>query len=710
MLRKLLPETTFALILVLAWIVYQPGLSGGFLFDDYANLPAIGAYGPVDNATAFWRYLTSGTADPTGRPLALLSFLIDARTWPADPAPFKRTNVILHLVNGALLFLFLRQLGRTLAGTDDRARVAARWSAVVGAALWVLHPLFVSTTLYIVQREAMLPATFVLLGLIGYLAGRRRAVEGKLGDVWFAAASIGACTLLATLCKANGVLLPLLAWIVEAILLARAVPVTHIATRSAFRLATRIALVAPSVLVLAGLAYSGARGFLVDAPAVYRPWTLGERLLTEARVLVDYLALLWIPHPYSRGVFNDGYAASTGWLSPPSTLVCAIGLAGLFALAVVTRRKHPALAAAILFFFAGHLMESSVLPLELYFEHRNYVPALLMFWPLARWLCEPRADAPALHPLRRTLAFALPLLLAALTFFGASLWGNVAEQGLLWAALNPDSPRAEAYAAQIEMSRGRADAATVRLQRALAKDPDEIQLALNLIRARCLGGVLTPADLESARTSLRTTHRLGKLAFEWIDGRLHAPETARECPALDIDALETFVDAVGENPQIASIPGRRQDLANLRGQIALARDDAARALADFDDAFDAEPTPQSALRQAAMLATAGHPDLGLRHLDRAEQRLQRLHKPATGMAAIHDWLLRRQGYWENEFRELRKTLATERPRSPDRHGDAAADTQHAFLERASRMRAQRTCGAQRLHSARTVRYEHAEHA
>src|SRR4051812_32137111 len=102
MLRRFLPETTFALILVLAWTAYWPGLSGGFLFDDFANLPSIGAYGPIDNATAFWRYVTSGAADPTGRPLALLSFLVDARSWPADPWPFKRTNVLLHLVNGLL--------------------------------------------------------------------------------------------------------------------------------------------------------------------------------------------------------------------------------------------------------------------------------------------------------------------------------------------------------------------------------------------------------------------------------------------------------------------------------------------------------------------------------------------------------------------------------------------------------------------------------
>src|SRR5690348_14370979 len=81
-----------AAILALAWWAYHPGLSGDFLFDDFANLPALGATGPVDNWATFWRYITSGKADPTGRPLTLLTFLIDARNWPAAPYPFKVTN------------------------------------------------------------------------------------------------------------------------------------------------------------------------------------------------------------------------------------------------------------------------------------------------------------------------------------------------------------------------------------------------------------------------------------------------------------------------------------------------------------------------------------------------------------------------------------------------------------------------------------------
>ncbi len=227
--------------------------------------------------------------------------------------------------------------------------------------------------------------------------------------------------------KANGILLPLLAWLTDAIVLA---PVLPIATRLRQRFAwmRRIVLILPS-LALLGWLLEQSIGFALHGVGPMRPWTLGERLLTEARVVCDYLALLWLPHPYTAGVFNDAFTQSTGWLTPPDTLPAIVFLAALLAGAIAVRRRAPALALAMLFYFAGQLLESSVIPLELYYEHRNYLPALLMFWPLALWLT---GDG-VLPNLRRVLMVVLPLLLAGMTFLRADLWGNAPQQALLWA-------------------------------------------------------------------------------------------------------------------------------------------------------------------------------------------------------------------------------------------------------------------------------------
>jgi tetratricopeptide (TPR) repeat protein len=656
---KPLPLLLMAAAIMLCWAAYAPGLRGGFLFDDFANLPSLGAYGRVDNFDTFLRYITSGSADPTGRPIALLSFLIDANTWPADPFPFKRTALILHLLNGVLLYVLLARLGRYLHRDGTRAQFAA----VLGASLWMLHPLFVSTTLYIVQREAMLPATFVLLGLIGYVRGREAAERGRSG-VALATASIVVCTLLAALSKANGALLPLFAWILDAVLLRR-VPLQGAARRSFAKVRTCL-LVAPSIIVFVYVIYEACFG-IAHGILPERPWTLSERLLTEPRVIVDYLGLLWLPRPFSTGLFNDAIEVSSGLLAPPSTLASIVLIAALLALAFVSRQRRPALLFALLFYFGGQLLESTSIPLELYFEHRNYLPAMPMFWPLAIWLCGAGATRSAggdaretpkdeLAPMRLLLVVVLPFGLAAMTWIRSDLWGNRDEQAALWAARNTESPRAQAYAAQIESARGQKTAAIARLDRALAEHPDEIQLALNLVGIKCEAGDLTEADIARARTALATTRNLGRLGYEWFEQGLPAAKSGR-CPPLDIDAIDGLLDAAAANPVAQAIRGRRQDLLSLKAQAALLRGDADTALASFNAALDADPRPGAALKQTAMLGSAGYPAYAMRHLDHLGDVWRPPSNPGTSMQSLHEWLLWRQGYWSAEIGHLRTVIA-----------------------------------------------------
>ena len=91
----------WALLLLLAIVVYLPGLSGPFLFDDFGTLAELGQRGGIRDWETFRAFVFGGHAGPTGRPLALLTFLLDATNWPADAWPFKRTNVVIHLINGA---------------------------------------------------------------------------------------------------------------------------------------------------------------------------------------------------------------------------------------------------------------------------------------------------------------------------------------------------------------------------------------------------------------------------------------------------------------------------------------------------------------------------------------------------------------------------------------------------------------------------------
>jgi tetratricopeptide (TPR) repeat protein len=643
--RHLWHLCAIAALLVLAVWAYRPGLSGNFLFDDFGSLPALGANGPVDNSIALSRYLTSGGGDPTGRPLALASFLVDAHDWPADPYPFKRTNMLLHLLNGMLLVWLLLRLGRALRLPEPLACNAA----LLGAGIWLLHPLLVSTTLYVVQREAMLSAMFSLIGLIGWVVAREALVRGRLiGGLFGMTAAVVGCTFLGILCKANGALLPLLILLSEWLLLAPSQPMPSVSLGRWRRRAAWLLLVIPTLLLCLWLLWQ-IPAAIAGAKAI-RDWTLWQRVLSEPRVLTDYLGLLFLPHADSRGLFNDGFAASTGLLHPWATLPCMVALVVLIAAGFSLRRRFPAVAFALLFFFAGHLLESTVIPLELYFEHRNYLPAMMLFWPLAIMLLQP-GPRPLL---RRAIALSLPLLVCVMTWSRASLWGNDYEQALVWARHNPDSPRAQTNAARFEITHGRAPFAVVRMWRMLPSHPQDVQMPLAMIDAECQVGAVHAESLAAANAAL-TRARVGEeVSFQWLSAAI---DRARDgsCVGLDFTVLHSLLESTRGNRIWQSSPGRRQDLANLEGMLALAQQQPEQAFRAFNRALTDDPQPSVALNQAAALGSHGFPRLGLAHLD-LYAHLPRPIESLSGMARVHAWLLHRQHYWEQEIAHLRAAL------------------------------------------------------
>ena len=636
-----------AIVLLTAVWAYAPGLHGGFLFDDFANLPALGADGPVDRWPTFWRYITSGTADPTGRPLTLLTFLLDARDWPAAPYPFKRTSLILHLLNAVLLYALLARLGHLLELDARRCKLAA----LLGTALWLLHPLLVSTTLYVVQREAMLPATCAMAGLMLWLHGREQLATGKIwtGLSW-SVIGLGGFTLLGVLAKANGALLPLYALLIEVIVLAPRQPMAAGNGRRAHHAAMLVFGVIPATIVVIYLLYIGMHGIVLGGTVTGRPWSYAQRLLTEPRVLMDYLKLLWLPRPLSTGLFNDQYAASTSLLHPATTLPSLITVFALIMGAWHWRQRHPAWALAVLFYFASQLLESTSLPLELYFEHRNYIPALLLFWPLGLWL----ADTRNLRLPKYTLIVVLPLTLAWMTHARAEVWGNMQTQALIWARINPDSARAQANAALIEMRMGHPHDAARKLEVLLASQPDQPQLAFNLISAHCIMGGTSPTDLIAARKAMLSTPNTGALFAHWFEGILPVAQSGR-CPGLATADLLDLIDAGLRNPKL-STAGPQQDLTYLRGSTALAQHRPDMALADFIRALDLQVRPGIALEAAATLGARGYPAQGLRMLDYYQQVQGHAALPDFGMPMVHHWVLARENYWQHELTRLRHQL------------------------------------------------------
>lgn len=475
-----MPGVMLWALLALTAVVYWPGLAGPLVLDDFENLEPLsglhaGALGwdEVLAPNAFWL---------GGRPIAMLSFAANWLTSAGEVWSLKYTNLMLHLLCGTLLFWLA---GRLLG--EPRAEVAARrwWLALLVAALWLLSPMLVSTVLYVVQRMAQLATLFVLAGLICYVRGRQLLPARR----WLGIALLAACFALfwplATLSKQNGALLPLLAAVVEFSFFSR--PGSSADRRLVHGLLA-LFIVVPAVAAMITLGVDHA---ILGGRYQAQDFSTYERVITEARVLFDYgVNLLMLPGGSALGLFHDDFVVSRGLLDPPTTIV-AIGL--LIALLAGAWLLRASAWAAILFgpvfFLAAHLLESTVIPLELYFEHRNYLPSTGLFLSVGvvagRLMNQTR--------LRKSfivLIVVVPLAHGFMTVARVLNWQSNESLLLTSASSHPDSARVHTGLAGLYLGRNDLDKAFQHLDRAdaLYGGKQSYAIALHRLAGYCGSG------------------------------------------------------------------------------------------------------------------------------------------------------------------------------------------------------------------------------
>jgi protein O-mannosyl-transferase len=434
-MTRSLPRFLFPLALAaLVMAVYWPGLGGGYVFDDFPNIVRNEALHVTTLSWPHWLAAAfSSEAGALQRPLAMLSFAVNHYFTGLAPAPMKLTNIAIHAANALLAYGLLRQL-LALAPLGEVSAMRRAWATRFAAAAWALHPINLLAVLFIVQRMESLAHSFVLAGLWLYLAGRQRQLAGD-GGWWQVLAGLMGGTAAGVLAKESAALLPVYALVAELCLLG----FRTIAPRPDRRLQGLYA----AVLLVPGLL--GAAWLLPKLLAAsawaHRDFTLAERLMTQTRVLVDYLQWTLFPSLRELSLYHDDYLVSRGLLDPPATLLSALLLAGVVALAVWLRRRRPLAAIGLAWFFAAHLLTATVFPLELVHEHRNYFASLGLCLVLADLLLlAPRND-----PLRRGGALVAVLALLAFiltTHLRAREWSDPYRFAVSEAAKHPQSPRA----------------------------------------------------------------------------------------------------------------------------------------------------------------------------------------------------------------------------------------------------------------------------
>lgn len=404
-------------ILVLTVLIYWSGLYGPFHFDDTWNVlnnPSL----ILDRFEVESLQLAadSGTAGPLGRPLAMLSFALDHYLASGfDPFFFKLTNLIIHLLCGVAVYF----LARTLASRFPSVTSSSAQSiALLTCALWLLAPINLSPVLYVVQRMTSLSALFCFLGMLTYVNGRIRLGDGK-PYAWPLILSVFMVFLpLGLFSKESAALLPLYCLLVECVFFGfrASTPKDQMLLRTLF-------VVLVLLPFLAGLVYLGfSPGRILNGYAI-RDFTLDERLLTEARVLLFYLSQIILPLNSELGIFHDDIAISRSLFEPVTTAISIAAIVGLVVSALLLINRYPVYAFSVLFYFAAHLMESTVIALELVHEHRNYVASFSVLLFLAYGIVKEssRFSSGLFMPIFCT---ALVIWFAGTTFIRSKTWGN----------------------------------------------------------------------------------------------------------------------------------------------------------------------------------------------------------------------------------------------------------------------------------------------
>jgi hypothetical protein len=414
--------------------IYWPGLRGDFVLDDYPNIVENTALHMPDTTLQSWvEAIWASPSSELRRPLASLTFALNYVTTGLAPGPMKAGNLFLHVLNGLLLYVLMRRIVSIVKPdmTPSRARILP---ALVSA-LWLLHPINLTAVLYVVQRMESLANVFVLAALIVYVAARseQQLANRPRADLalWLA---VPLLTLLGVLAKESAVLVPLYALVLEVTLFRFASVPRGRRMPIAFFI---VFLVVPGVV---GLARMLPR-YLASAAYSMRPFTLAERLLTEPRVLVDYVAWTVLPLPKSFSLYRDDFAISHGLADPWTTLPAILALLAMGSAAIWLRHRRPLIAIGLGWFLAAHVLTATIVPLELVYEHRNYFASCGLLLALFD-LVLPAASESVLMLSRQAAVLAFAALCIFSTALRAREWGDPIRFAMLEAARHPSSPRA----------------------------------------------------------------------------------------------------------------------------------------------------------------------------------------------------------------------------------------------------------------------------
>ncbi len=282
------------------------------------------------------------------------------------------TNLVIHLFCFLSVVLLVHVLCKASASSHshDHEGRASLFIPLWVAGLWALHPVQTNAVTYIVQRMASLVALFTLLSVAFYILGRlasKSSATPRWKSVLCYFFSLLAMVM-AMFSKENSAMIPVILlftefWFFSPNLFKSAL----LYSRKHWMKST----IFFSLLCLAVGYY-----FYYNIINAYggRHFSLLERVLTESRIVFWYISVILWPATGRLSLEHD-VLLSRSLMDPPSTILAVLALCTIACCIFIYRKKYPLITYGMLWYFLNLIIESTVIPLELIFEHRMYLPS-----------------------------------------------------------------------------------------------------------------------------------------------------------------------------------------------------------------------------------------------------------------------------------------------------------------------------------------------
>jgi hypothetical protein len=472
---------------------YREGIYGAYLLDDHHVLPSLANHQGKWDFDKALEYILSGVG-ALKRPISYLTFFFQRESWPNNLENFKLFNVFLHAINGVLVLYISLLLARKVEILKKYSLIFAFTVAVI----WIFNPIQVSTVEYITQRMTQLSTFFTLLGIIVWLLSRdiRPASSCRWILLFLAYPTLFAAALLS---KENGILLCLYIITLDATIYK-----SH--PKDRLYIYWKLLLIYLPLFLLT--IYFVSRWSNILTGYDRRDFTLAQRLMTESNVILDYLHKILIPQGNVFSVFNDHFPIAKTILNPFFNTVSIIVNLCIVICAWLLRKKHSVITFGILFYYASHVLESSFIPLELYYEHRNYIAVFGIAIVIA-YLSVLCVESKVMSQRIKGALLVSFFLWLSLTIFNCwqevRLWSSPLQQAAYWYKHSTESIRSRNHLGEVLTVYSRFDDASSFYRETIGLYEDDLAGHFLLFQLSCYVESYTENDLDLLRATLPTS-------------------------------------------------------------------------------------------------------------------------------------------------------------------------------------------------------------